>query len=64
MSESTTSPIETPCVKGCNYDEKAGFCLDCGRTLTEIADWSIVASDRKRAIKHDAKVRKNGIPKD
>lgn len=60
MSGNTPSP----CVEGCNYDKDLGFCKDCGRTLTEIADWSILPTDRKREVKHDAKVRKNGVKQD
>ena len=32
--------IETPCVKICTLDARAGLCLGCGRTIDEIARWS------------------------
>jgi hypothetical protein len=31
--------IETPCIKICVVEPETGFCIGCGRTRTEIADW-------------------------
>ena len=31
--------MESPCVKICTLDAKAGLCLGCGRTLAEIEQW-------------------------
>ena len=31
--------IETPCVKVCVVDPETQFCIGCGRTRGEIADW-------------------------
>ena len=31
--------IETPCVKICVVEPETGFCIGCGRTRTEIAQW-------------------------
>lgn len=31
--------IESPCVKVCTLDARAGLCAGCGRTLDEIARW-------------------------
>lgn len=31
--------IESPCVKICMLDARAGLCAGCGRTLDEIAHW-------------------------
>jgi uncharacterized protein len=31
--------IETPCVKICVVEPETGFCIGCGRTRGEIADW-------------------------
>lgn len=33
-------PIATPCVKVCMVDPDTGWCLGCGRTLPEIAQWA------------------------
>jgi len=43
--------IETPCVKICTLDARAGLCLGCGRTIDEIARWSSMnASERARVM--------------
>jgi uncharacterized protein len=31
--------IETPCIKICVVEPETGFCIGCGRTRLEIADW-------------------------
>lgn len=35
-------PALSPCVGTCKMDEASGFCLGCGRTLAEIADWGVM----------------------
>jgi uncharacterized protein len=43
--------IETPCVKICTLDARAGLCLGCGRTVDEITRWSLMnASERSRVM--------------
>ena len=43
--------IETPCVKICTLDARAGLCLGCGRTVDEITRWSSMnASERARVM--------------
>jgi predicted Fe-S protein YdhL (DUF1289 family) len=43
--------IETPCVKICTLDARAGLCLGCGRTVDEITRWSLMnASERARVM--------------
>jgi len=43
--------IASPCVKVCTLDAKADLCLGCGRTLTEIAQWTrFSASERARIM--------------
>jgi uncharacterized protein len=45
------TPIQTPCVKICTLDARAGVCLGCGRTVEEIARWgSMNASERARVM--------------
>jgi len=31
-------------------DEPSGYCVGCGRTLDEIALWSVLDDDDKRAV--------------
>ena len=43
--------IETPCLKICTLDARAGLCLGCGRTIDEITRWSSMsASERARVM--------------
>ena len=44
--------IETPCVKVCTLDARTGLCLGCGRTVDEIARWSVMnASERAQVMR-------------
>jgi predicted Fe-S protein YdhL (DUF1289 family) len=40
--------VESPCVNICRM--KDGLCEGCGRTLGEIAEWSMATDDRRQAI--------------
>jgi uncharacterized protein len=40
----------SPCNGVCRIDETTGWCRGCQRTLDEIADWSMMTRDRKRAV--------------
>ena len=40
--------VESPCVSICRM--KDGLCEGCGRTLDEIAEWSMASDDRRREI--------------
>jgi predicted Fe-S protein YdhL (DUF1289 family) len=42
--------IETPCVKVCTVDPRAGLCLGCGRTMDEIAYWTRISADERKRI--------------
>lgn len=45
-----TAAIESPCILVCVMDSQTGFCLGCARTLDEIAGWSMMDSDERRAV--------------
>lgn len=40
--------IETPCTQICLIEPQRGYCLGCGRSLSEIESW-IGLSDRERS---------------
>ncbi|HET7847857.1 MAG TPA: DUF1289 domain-containing protein [Pseudolabrys sp.] len=40
--------MATPCIKVCALDPRSGRCLGCGRTIEEIAQWTLL-SDEERA---------------
>jgi predicted Fe-S protein YdhL (DUF1289 family) len=45
-----TKTIPSPCIGICTMDEALGFCLGCGRTGDEIAEWSTADDIRRSAI--------------
>ena len=41
---------ETPCISVCQIDPRTNLCFGCGRTLPEIARWSVMDSAERRAV--------------
>lgn len=46
----TREPVPSPCVSVCRMNDALGFCEGCLRTLDEIAAWSVLDDDGKRAV--------------
>ncbi len=44
------APVPSPCISICRIDEVSGWCEGCLRTLDEIAGWSALSDERKRAV--------------
>jgi predicted Fe-S protein YdhL (DUF1289 family) len=44
------SEVESPCVKLCVLHPEARICLGCHRTVDEIARWSRMTPEERRAI--------------
>ncbi len=42
--------VETPCVKICVVDPETQFCIGCGRTRGEIADWIGMGAEARHGI--------------
>ena len=42
--------VPSPCKNVCRMDEPSGLCAGCGRTLDEIALWSVLDDDDKRTV--------------
>jgi predicted Fe-S protein YdhL (DUF1289 family) len=42
--------IDSPCVNVCQMDESSGWCRGCLRTIDEIAFWSVLDDEDKRAV--------------
>ena len=42
--------IPSPCVSLCELSSHNGFCIGCFRTLDEIAAWSVLDAEARRAI--------------
>jgi len=53
--------IATPCVKVCMVDPASGFCLGCGRTLAEIAQWARFTPEAREAIMGGLGARLDGL---
>jgi predicted Fe-S protein YdhL (DUF1289 family) len=54
-------PIESPCVKVCAIDPTTGWCLGCGRSMAEIARWSTLDAEARRAVSAELDGRKARI---
>jgi hypothetical protein len=44
------TPPGSPCISICRMDGATGWCEGCLRTLDEIANWSLLDDDEKRAV--------------
>lgn len=49
-TEQRPTNVLSPCIDVCRMDARTGFCEGCLRTLEEIASWSALSDDDKRAI--------------
>jgi predicted Fe-S protein YdhL (DUF1289 family) len=43
-------PVPSPCIDVCRLDAATGWCEGCLRTIDEIAAWSQLGDDAKRAV--------------
>lgn len=42
--------VASPCISVCVMDAASGLCAGCYRTLGEIADWSNLSDEGRRAV--------------
>jgi predicted Fe-S protein YdhL (DUF1289 family) len=42
--------LPSPCRNVCVMHEPSGHCIGCGRTIDEIALWSLLDDDDRRAV--------------
>jgi predicted Fe-S protein YdhL (DUF1289 family) len=42
--------VPSPCISICEISQRSGVCRGCYRTLDEIAAWSLLDADEKRAV--------------
>ncbi|NRG18330.1 DUF1289 domain-containing protein [Rhizobiales bacterium] len=54
--------LESPCINVCQIDRKSGLCLGCYRTLDEIAVWSTLKYEDRRAIMDELGARRSSLP--
>lgn len=55
-----SSKVESPCTKVCTLDAR-NICIGCGRSVSEIANWSRLSADEQRDICHKARERRQQI---
>lgn len=51
------STIETPCILVCTIDMGSGRCIGCGRTRGEIAAWTAMTPQARRAVMDELPAR-------
>jgi uncharacterized protein len=56
--------VDSPCKNICLMHEPSGHCIGCGRTLDEIALWSVLDDDDKRAVWALLPARMAALPMD
>ncbi len=54
--------IESPCVKICVLHPEADICIGCYRTRHEIAGWSRMTPDARRAVMESLSERQGLLP--
>ncbi|MEM9668109.1 MAG: DUF1289 domain-containing protein [Pseudomonadota bacterium] len=45
--------IISPCIKVCAVDAATGWCLGCGRTMSEIGGWVHLGEDGRAKVMDD-----------
>jgi uncharacterized protein len=49
--------VESPCVKICVVHPEVGLCMGCYRTVDEIAAWSCMTPEARRAVMSELPAR-------
>ncbi len=50
MTGTPPGAVPSPCINVCRMDAATGWCEGCRRTLAEIAAWSGLSDEQKRAV--------------
>ena len=53
----TRDEVESPCVKICVVHPTERLCTGCLRTIDEIAGWSLMSAEERRAVIEDLPAR-------
>jgi len=54
--------VPSPCISICAIDQVTGLCAGCLRTLDEIAVWSVLDDEEKRAVWTELDARRAVVP--
>jgi len=49
----TGRSVKTPCIDICIFDSATGWCVGCGRTRPEVAQWCKLSPFRRKAIERE-----------
>jgi predicted Fe-S protein YdhL (DUF1289 family) len=53
-----TKTVESPCIGSCNIDfDVTDICQGCGRSINDIANWSVYTNEDKKLANEQAKER-------
>ena len=55
--------LASPCVQICIIEPSDGLCVGCARTLDEIANWSAMSIEARRAVMKALPQRRNQTTK-
>ena len=50
MTTGQADEVASPCINVCRMKPETGLCEGCLRTLDEIASWSAMSAQEKRAV--------------
>lgn len=56
------APVASPCINVCRMNPATGWCDGCLRTLDEIAAWSRMSEDARRAVWALLPARREALP--
>jgi predicted Fe-S protein YdhL (DUF1289 family) len=61
-----SDPVPSPCINVCRMNARTGWCEGCLRTIDEIAAWSALPDEAKRAVwqQLDDRRRRAGLTTD
>jgi len=59
-----SEPVASPCINVCRMDAASGLCVGCWRTIDEIAAWSRMDDEGKRAVWQAIALRRQAARQD
>ena len=62
-ADAQVGELASPCVQICTIEPSDGLCVGCARTLDEIANWSAMSIEARRAVMKALPQRRNQTTK-